>query len=208
MAKDEDDVVDVEGSNEELEEEVEEGDDVGIFDEDLEGDDDEDSDDEDVVFLDEMLEDNVDEGFLIGDNILSVGNVEQGWSRADLEEALRQERILRDWQDSEDFVGSDFYDEAGRGRDFYESKKREDDFYKSSSKDFYRGSQGSENYETGNLYSGKKGSVEYDSGARNLQSYDEFASGRKGEPSVLESMGFGSGKKDKRRDFREYETRR
>jgi len=122
----EDKVVEIEDSEKELEEDIDETDEdeVGIFDEDLVSDVGELGDE---LVLGEEVE-GEDGGFFIGDTILSSGNAEAGWSKDDLEQVVRDERIEKDWKDSEEFVGGDFYN-AANGRDFYGASENRDGFY-------------------------------------------------------------------------------
>ncbi len=173
--------------------------DVGIFDEDLEEDlesedegglDGEDLDEE----LESVLEDDLEEAsdFFIGDTILSSGNGEVGWSKEDLEEVLRNERIEREWKDSEEFVGGDFYN-ASTGNFYGADNRKKDGFYETGrGGDLYKGGGEGDLYNAGEvkLYSGKKNDDKgYDVGAKGLKSYDEVVSERERRHSVLESMG-------------------
>ncbi|MFH0711857.1 MAG: hypothetical protein V1889_01995 [archaeon] len=188
----EEDEVETEEDLEELEGE----DDVGIFDEDLEAE------------LEDVLEDDLEEvaqevsDFFIGDTILSTGSGEASWSKEDLEEVLRNERIEREWKDSEEFVGGDFYNV--KTGNFYgaDGRKREGFYETGRGDDLYKGKDEGDLYNTGEarLYSGKKNDEGvYDVG-RGMKSYDEIASERERKHSVLESMGFeDKGKKDRGR---------
>jgi hypothetical protein len=190
--------------DEELGDEVDEAEEVGIFDEDLRG-----VLDEELV---EELEEGVDEvsDFFIGDTILSTGNGEESWSKEDLEQVVRDQRIERDWQDSEEFVGGDFYEAAaGGGRDFYGEKGGRDGFYETDrGDDFYKGENGGDGvYAAGDgVYAvgGKKGEEGvYDVSKKGgMKSYDEIVENRQKKHSMLETMGFQDKETQEKRDRR------
>jgi hypothetical protein len=177
-------------------------DEVGIFDEDLRG-----VLDEELV---EELEEGVDEvsDFFIGDTILSTARGEESWSKEDLEQVIRDQRIEKDWQDSEEFVGGDFYEAAaGGGRDFYGEKGGRDGFYETDrGDDLYKGESGGGDgvYNVGEgVYApAKTGDEEavYDVGKRGMKSYDEVADNRRKGRSMLEQAGFVDAEKQKHRD--------
>ena len=203
----EDEVIEVDEGLEDVDEDEETGgdeDEGGIFDEDLvdeleglEG---------DVGGRWEEVDGSEDEDdFFIGDTILTSADGERSWSKEELEEVLRNERIERDWGDSDEFVEGGFYDaESGNfygaegGREgFYEDKLRGDDLYK--------GGGGGDLYNTGDVYAGKSANDEgvYDVSKRGgMKSYDEVADSRRGGHSVLESMGFEDKEKQDKRDRR------
>jgi hypothetical protein len=170
----------------EEEEEAEVEDEGGIFDEDL------------------ILEDSEDvSDFFIGDTILSSAEEERTWSKEDLEEVLRNERIEKDWGDSEEFVGSDFYN-ATTG-DFYKSREERDGFYEvNRGDDLYKSERGSGDlYNTGEVGSYiPKANEEgvYDVTKRGMKSYDEVMENRRKGRSVLEMAGFEDKEKQKDRD--------
>lgn len=190
--KDEDEVVEDEDLVEELGEESGEEsageDDVGIFDEDL------------VEELEDVLEDDLEEvsDFFIGDTILSTGNSERSWSKEDLEEVLRDERIEKDWQDSEEFVGGDFYNVA-TGNFYGADGERKDWFYETGrGDDLYKGGGEGDLYNTGEVYSGKKNSEGVYDVRKGIKSYDEVVDNRRRGQSVLESMGLEDKEKESR----------
>ena len=204
MVKDEGEVVEIEDGSEVDEPE----DDVGIFDEDLKDDSDDESEDDSDELVDE-LEDDSDKvsDFFIGDTILSSGDGEEGWSKEDLEQVVRDERIEKDWQDSEEFVSGDFYN-AGAGGDFYgtSSNNSRDGVYETGrGGDLYKGeSGGGDVYNTGGegVYAGKTNAEGvYDVGKRgDMKSYDEVADSRRDGRSMLEVAGFEDKEKQKDRD--------
>ncbi len=194
---------DLEMGNEELEEEIgeaEEEDEAGIFDEDLileEGD-----SGEDLILEEDDDSDKVSD-FFIGDTILSTGNVEQSWSKEDLEEVIRNERIEKDWQDSEEFVGGDFYD-AVSGNFYGADSERKDGFYRTErGDDLYKEKSGGDLYNTGEagVYKGKANEEGvYDVSKRGMKSYDEIVDNRRSGRSMLEMAGFEDKEKQKERD--------
>jgi len=203
MAKSKGEVVEIEDLDEEdLEEEIdefEEEDEGGIFDEDL-------------IFDEDGSDDASD--FFIGDTILSSGNGEENWSKEDLEEVVRNERIEKDWQDSEEFVGGDFYN-AVNGNFYgvdsgvagsYEDKLR--------GEDLYREERGGDVYNTGGegVYAPKTNEEGvYDVNKRGVKSYDEVVDNRRKGRSVLEMAGFEDKEKQKDRemhDFMKYDTKK
>jgi len=212
MAKDEDalrqvpseegKVVEIEDSD--LDEDIEEAeidDEAGIFDEDLisEGN----GLGDDLVLGEEDVE-GVGE-FFIGDTILSSGDAEVSWSKEDLEEVVRNERIEKDWGDSEEFVGSDFYNAANG--DFYGSENRDrNGFYETErGGDLYKDNQGGDLYNTGGegVYAAGKTDAEgvYDVSKRGgMRGYDEVVDNRRKGRSVLEMAGFEDKEKQKDRD--------
>ena len=194
MVKDEieDEFVEVEGLDE-----VGEVDDVGIFDEDLAGVDDDLGLEEGDLVLGED-DSGVEDAFFIGDTILSSGNGEESWSKEDLEEVLRNERIERDWGDSDEFVEGGFYD-AGSGN-FYGASESRDGFYESGrGDDLYKKESGGDGvYATGK---GGKDGV-YNVGGKGMKSYEQVVDNRRrhGGRSMLEQAGFEDKEKQKDRD--------
>ncbi len=206
MAKDEEEVVEIEDedlSDEEVGDEEEgEEDDVGIFDEDLILE--ETISDENLLFGEEASD------FFIGDTILSTGNGEVSWSKEDLEEVIRNERIEKNWQDSEEFVGGDFYD-AVSGNFYGASNNRDGSYEIERGDDLYKGRGEGDLYNTGEVYSGKKNADGVYEAAKGMKSYDEIADNRHKGYSALESMGFedkGKQEKRERRDFGKYDARK
>lgn len=214
MAKDEDAVVEIKDESvKELDggDEVEiEEDDSGIFDEDL-------VDDLGEIEEDLVLGEGVegDDEFFIGDTILSSGDSEQSWSKEDLEEVIRNERIEKDWQDSEEFIGGDFYN-AVNGGDFYGTEESRNGFYEDKSRgdDLYKGKNEGDLYNTGGegVYTGKTNDEGvYDVGKRGMKSYDELTDNRRSGRSMLERAGFEDKEKQKHRDthsLMKYDTKK
>jgi hypothetical protein len=200
MVEDENEVVEIEDdSDEKLEDDS---------DEKLEEDSDEIEIEEDESgIFDDLLED-VEEtvsDFSIGDTILSVGEGEQSWSKEDLEEVIRNERIEKDWQDSEEFIGGDFYN-AANGADFYGAdNERREGFYEDKLRgdDLYKEGNGGDLYNTGGegVYAGKTNEEGvYDVSKRGMKSYDEVIDNRRSGRSMLEVAGFEDKEKQKHRD--------
>lgn len=169
---------------------------------------DESSEDEDSNEDEEGEDSEEEEDFFIGDTTLSSGGVDSVRSRRELEEVIRNERIERDWGDSEEFVAPEVYRENS-GRDDFSGRGAGDNFYEDVSReeDLYKGGNGADLYNTGDVYSagGRDENKLYDTGRDRLKGYD-FEKKDRGV-SVLESMGFGSERKKDKRNLREYSAK-
>lgn len=160
---------------------------------------------EDGILDEDLILGEEDSDFFIGDTILSSGDVEQDWSVDDLEEVVRGERIDKDWEDSEEFVGGDFYNVAAGGGDFYGTDGSREGVYedKLRGEDLYKENRGGDLYNTGEegVYAAKTNEEGvYDVSKRGTKSYEEVVDNRRKGRSVLEMAGFEDKEKQKDRD--------
>jgi len=149
--------------------------------------------DEDMGFVDDSVSD-----FDIGSTMLASAPAVESWANQNLEDTISREHVEKDWGDDEDFVGSDVYHPSDdSGSDVYGAGS--DVYGASSGSDVYGASGGSDAYNSGK---GGEGAYATPGGGRGgLKSYDQIKSERKGESSMLESMGFEDKQKKQHKEF-------
>ncbi|MBT7102410.1 hypothetical protein HN935_02765 [archaeon] len=171
---------------EELEEALDDADEGGIFDEDLED-------------VDETLEVS---DFDIGSTILTSAPSVDNWSGQDLEEAVRDEKRGRDrdWEPADEFAGGDVYTPNSGGGDAYIGAGSSDVYSAGGAgggSDVYSAS-GDSAYQAG------KENGKYDANVKDrgdgMKTYDQLRDERRSGPSMLEITGLKNDSKKKDRD--------